>query len=402
MPPWATGPGEILLHANELLERESERNRRLAMLSVDNAVELMLKTYLNLPRRATGLDVPPQERKEAERVFPRLLDVMETYAPSKVSSVSMVDIEYYHGLRNQLYHNGNGLTVERSKVETYAALAMVLFASLFGYELRPAREGLVTWSESAASPRPEACGEPEPEQDVPTPHLVSFIQAAGAVDRTVDALARGSNDRELAEATDRLAALRQRGILSAELVREVRQLRETRDGLVRGSGVPDGLDAQASRAWRIASELDDLLARTGADDRIAAEWALLQRYATPELFRVTRTMWERVGAAVRAEGLTWAPRLYVKHGYFSFQDTVRRANLIGCVFRPRLDQAELAIRLPAPPEQMGLGRIFSNPQRWDEVHSQILIQVNEGIGIPDIARAVAIARRFNAGPSPAH
>lgn len=123
MPPWATGPGEILLHAYELLEFDSDRNRRLAMLSVDNSVELMLKTYLNLPRRLTRLEVPAQERKEAERIFPVLLDVMERYAPTKFTSVPVVEILWYHGLRNELYHNGNGLTVDRSKVEMYAGLA---------------------------------------------------------------------------------------------------------------------------------------------------------------------------------------------------------------------------------------------------------------------------------------
>lgn len=47
----------------------------------------------------------------------------------------MGEIEWYHRLRNQLYHQGNGLTVERDKVEVYAELANVLFANLFGIRL---------------------------------------------------------------------------------------------------------------------------------------------------------------------------------------------------------------------------------------------------------------------------
>jgi hypothetical protein len=41
-PPWASGPGEILRHAKALLRTDSDINRRLAMISFDNAVELML------------------------------------------------------------------------------------------------------------------------------------------------------------------------------------------------------------------------------------------------------------------------------------------------------------------------------------------------------------------------
>jgi hypothetical protein len=48
----------------ELLRTDSDVNRRLAMISVDNAVELMLKTYLGLPRRITGLAISRREYEE--------------------------------------------------------------------------------------------------------------------------------------------------------------------------------------------------------------------------------------------------------------------------------------------------------------------------------------------------
>lgn len=53
--PWASGPGEILQHGLSLLQKDSDVNRRLAMISIDNAVELMVKTFLGLPKRVTGL-----------------------------------------------------------------------------------------------------------------------------------------------------------------------------------------------------------------------------------------------------------------------------------------------------------------------------------------------------------
>jgi len=52
--PWTSGAGEILRHGLQLLRKDSDVNRRLAMISIDNAVELMIKTYLGLPKRVTG------------------------------------------------------------------------------------------------------------------------------------------------------------------------------------------------------------------------------------------------------------------------------------------------------------------------------------------------------------
>ena len=60
---------------------------------------------------------------------------MEQYAAPKLTGIDLGEIEWYHRLRNQLYHQGNGLTVERDKVTIYAELANTLFANLFGSKL---------------------------------------------------------------------------------------------------------------------------------------------------------------------------------------------------------------------------------------------------------------------------
>jgi hypothetical protein len=139
-PPWASGPGEILQHGLSLLRKDSDVNRRLAMLSIDNAVELMIKTYLGLPRRVTGISLSRKEYNEISESFPHLLDALERYAVEKLHGVDLGAIEWYHRVRNELYHQGNGLTVERDKVEVYAELAKLLFKNLFGSDLH-IREG---------------------------------------------------------------------------------------------------------------------------------------------------------------------------------------------------------------------------------------------------------------------
>jgi hypothetical protein len=138
--PWASGPGEILQHGVSLLAKDSDKNRRLGMLSIDNAVELMLKTYLGLPRRVTGIALTRTKFAEISESFPALLDAIEEHAPEIADGVDLGAVEWFHRLRNELYHQGNGLTVEREKVEVYAELAKSLFSRLFNYDLQLEQE----------------------------------------------------------------------------------------------------------------------------------------------------------------------------------------------------------------------------------------------------------------------
>lgn len=133
--PWASGPGEILQHGLSLLRKDSDKNRRLAMLGIDNAVELTIKTYLSLPRRVTGINLSRRDYLEISESFPRLLDALEQYVADKLDGIDLGEIEWYHRLRNELYHQGNGLTVDRDKVEVYAELAKILFRNLFGFDV---------------------------------------------------------------------------------------------------------------------------------------------------------------------------------------------------------------------------------------------------------------------------
>ena len=134
--PWAEGPKELVQHAVDHLAIGGDFDRRIAMISVDNAVELMIKTYLGLPKRNRGTEGPSRKELEAAfNSFPALLDLIEKYAEDKLDGVSLDEIEWYHRLRNQLYHSGNGITVELAKVQTYLSLCKVLFVNLFESDL---------------------------------------------------------------------------------------------------------------------------------------------------------------------------------------------------------------------------------------------------------------------------
>jgi hypothetical protein len=102
--PWASGPAEILQHGINLPQDDTDANRRLAMLSIDNAVELMIVTYLGLPKRITKLQITRKEVDEIKHRFPLMLEKLEQHASDKLLGIELGEIEWYHRLRNELYH----------------------------------------------------------------------------------------------------------------------------------------------------------------------------------------------------------------------------------------------------------------------------------------------------------
>ena len=111
-------------------------DHRIAFISIDNAVELIIKTYLALPKRARKTDGPSRKKlQEASGNFPDLLDLLEEYGEDRLEGIDLGDIEWYHRIRNTLYHEGNGVTIDPDKVDNYLQIGKILFHSLFGEEL---------------------------------------------------------------------------------------------------------------------------------------------------------------------------------------------------------------------------------------------------------------------------
>jgi hypothetical protein len=105
------------------------------MILVDNAVELMLQTFISLPKRITGVSISRAQRDEFCKNFPSLLDGIEAIAEDRLVGINLGEFEWFHRIRNRLYHEGNGLTVGKKDVEIYAELSLKLFSALFECDL---------------------------------------------------------------------------------------------------------------------------------------------------------------------------------------------------------------------------------------------------------------------------
>lgn len=134
--PWITGPKELLLHGINHLSLNTEFDIRMGMICIDNSVELMIKTYLGLPKRVSNIQgLSRNKYNEIIQSFPKLLDALEEFCPDKLTGIDLGDIEWFHRLRNELYHNGNGITVEKNKVIIYSEIAKTLFNNLYDIQI---------------------------------------------------------------------------------------------------------------------------------------------------------------------------------------------------------------------------------------------------------------------------
>lgn len=129
--PWIDGPKEVLQHGIGHLNSGSDEDMRFALISIDNAIELIAKVYLEHHKRLVSKDISRKNFEEASRHFPSLIILLEHNCSS--FDEGMTDhIIYFHTLRNTLYHNGIGIVVKKKYVEDYASIAIYLFEDLFG------------------------------------------------------------------------------------------------------------------------------------------------------------------------------------------------------------------------------------------------------------------------------
>lgn len=151
---WASGSIELLEHARGHMREQTAFDKRIAFISIDNCVEVCIKTYLTLPKLFYGDEKP--SRKEIEdnsNSFTGLVALLFSYSSTKLIGVEPGDIEFYHRIRNKLYHEAIGLSVDDEHLFAYFSIADILLKRLFNYHLqeerdrKPSLDGIIlNWS----------------------------------------------------------------------------------------------------------------------------------------------------------------------------------------------------------------------------------------------------------------
>jgi len=134
---WASGSLELLKHADSHIQLDTAFDSRIAFISIDNSVETSIRTFLSLPEKISGIKFQRKEVEEAGNSFPKMVDLLFNKSRSKLSGLDDGDIEHYHRIRNKLYHDGTGLSVDRRYLDAYRQIAAVLLNNLFGVKTEP-------------------------------------------------------------------------------------------------------------------------------------------------------------------------------------------------------------------------------------------------------------------------
>jgi hypothetical protein len=116
LPPWANGPFELLVHAEDHLINGDDFHRRIALISFDNAIEVAITTYLTLNPmfHRNGRTYDPEKKNRWLKTYHSKLDFLEEEIADRKSTwhVDRTYIAWCHGHRNEQYHGGQKGTPE--------------------------------------------------------------------------------------------------------------------------------------------------------------------------------------------------------------------------------------------------------------------------------------------------
>ncbi|HCR70458.1 MAG TPA: hypothetical protein DIW23_03360 [Anaerolineae bacterium] len=134
LPPWAQGPFELIVHAEEHLRKGDDFDRRMALISFDNAIEVAIATYLSLnPIQRGGKSYPKDDVKKWLENYHSKLDFLNEELTSRklLWEVERSYIVYVHDQRNEQYHRGSKGTPEKQVLEIVRKASLWIMATLY-------------------------------------------------------------------------------------------------------------------------------------------------------------------------------------------------------------------------------------------------------------------------------
>jgi len=134
LSPWAYGPFELLVHAEAHLRAGGDFDRRIALISFDNAIEVSISTYLTLPPILRGnREYRNDDVDRWLRNYPNKLDFLTSELTTRALGweVEKNHILWAHDHRNEQYHGGNKGTPEMTCLSLIRKAALWIFGLLF-------------------------------------------------------------------------------------------------------------------------------------------------------------------------------------------------------------------------------------------------------------------------------
>lgn len=131
---WAKGPFELLVHAEGHLINGDDFDRRIALISFDNAVEVAITTYLTLkPMYRNGRSYDNVCVEKWLKNYHSKLDFLEEELAKRSLTwhVDRDNIVWCHDHRNEQYHGGRKGTPELDILHLMREAALWVFSTLY-------------------------------------------------------------------------------------------------------------------------------------------------------------------------------------------------------------------------------------------------------------------------------
>ena len=134
-PPWANGPFELIVHAESHLRAAKDFDRRIALISYDNAIEIAITTYLGLnPIQRGNRKYKKQDVEQWLTNYHTKLGFFDKEIESRGIdwAIEKSHIVWVHDNRNAQYHGGAaGGIPEESTLQIARTSALWIFSILF-------------------------------------------------------------------------------------------------------------------------------------------------------------------------------------------------------------------------------------------------------------------------------
>lgn len=134
LKPWAKRAFELIYHAEIHYRKDTDYDRRLALISFDNSIEVSITTYLLLkPMQRGDREYSREDVKKWLINFHTKLDffALEIRERRLPEYKEKADIVWYHDQRNEHYHGGGSGVPEKRTLEEIRQVALWVFSVLF-------------------------------------------------------------------------------------------------------------------------------------------------------------------------------------------------------------------------------------------------------------------------------
>jgi hypothetical protein len=134
LPPWANGPFELIVHAEAHLIDADDFDRRIALISFDDAIEVSIATYLTLqPIQRGNRSYSRADVDKWMNNYHTKIEFLEKELQTRGLSwdVDKSHILWAHDQRNVQYHGGQKGVPDKHVLEIILRASLWVFSTLF-------------------------------------------------------------------------------------------------------------------------------------------------------------------------------------------------------------------------------------------------------------------------------